>query len=86
MSRRASSANGFDWLAGAATLLAIAACYGTLVLISALSLMGIMLAPHEGAWAAVISALAMVAAAGVLMGYRRHGALPPLILALGAQP
>jgi hypothetical protein len=82
MSRAASSAHRFHWLAGTATVIAIAACYGTLMLVGALSLMGIALAPHEGVWAGVISAFALLAVAGVLLGYRRHRALVPLILAL----
>lgn len=81
------SAPRFDWLAGAATLLAIAACYGTFLLIGALSLMGVTLVLHEGAWAGVISLLALLAVAGVLLGYRRHRAIVPPILALaGAAP
>lgn len=82
MSQPASSVYRFGWLAGAATVLAIAACYGTLVLIGALALMGITLAPHAGVWAGVISVLALLAAAGVLLGYRRHRAIAPLLLAL----
>lgn len=78
MTLPADSAPRLDWLAGAATL----ACYGTLMLIGALSLMGIALALHEGVWAGVTSAFALLAVAGVLMGYRRHRALAPLILAL----
>jgi len=80
-----STANGaprFGWLAGAATFLAIAACYGTMLLIGALLLLGVTLALHERAWAATISVLAVLAAAGVLPGHRRHRALTPTILAL----
>ena len=55
MTGTADSAHRFDWLAGVATLLAILACYGTIVLIGALSLLGMTLAIHEGAWAGVVS-------------------------------
>jgi hypothetical protein len=72
-------------LAGAATLLAIVVCYGTLMLIATLSLIGITLVVHEGAWAVVISALAVLAVAGVLMGYWHHRTLAPLVLALAAR-
>lgn len=82
MTPTANSAHRFDWLAGVATALAIATCYGTLVLISALSLLGITLAAHEGAWAGAVSLLALLAAVGVLLGYHQHRALAPLTLAL----
>lgn len=81
MSRIASNARRSDWLAGFATLLAIVACYGTLILVSALSVLGITLAIHEGAWAGTVSLFALIAAGAVLLGYRRHRTLGPLILA-----
>jgi hypothetical protein len=55
MTGTADSAHRFDWLAGVTTLLAILACYGTIVLIGALSLLGMTLALHEGAWAGAVS-------------------------------
>jgi hypothetical protein len=81
MNRTASSARRFDWFAGAATFLAVTACYGSLLLMGVLSLMGITRALHEGAWAGAISALALLAVAGVLIGYRRHRTLAPFVLA-----
>ena len=73
------------WLAGAGTILALCACYGTLGLVALLSMMGVTVAVHEGAWAGTISVFAVLAVGGMALGYRRHGALPPLVLAaLGA--
>ena len=40
---------------------------------------------HEGAWAGAISVFAVLAVVGMALRYRRHRALPPLVLAaLGA--
>ncbi|NQU62179.1 MAG: MerC domain-containing protein [Rhodospirillales bacterium] len=66
------------WLAGAGTLLAVLACYGTLAVVGGLSLLGISLVIHEGAWAAAISLFAIIALAGIGLGYRRHRVVGPL--------
>jgi len=56
MTGTADNAHRFDWLAGVATLLAILACYGTIVLIDALSADGIAAVrtsgclPDHGLW------------------------------------
>jgi hypothetical protein len=87
MSRTASGAHRFDWLAGGATILAFATCAGTQLLVGTLSLMGATLVAVQGASAGVIGALVLLAVVGLLLGYRRHGAPAPLILALlGAAP
>jgi hypothetical protein len=72
MTKVARDANKLEWLAGVATLLSILACYGTLVIIGTLSLLGISVALHTGAWAGAISLFAVLAVAGVALGYRRH--------------
>jgi hypothetical protein len=46
----------WDWLPDVATVGSILACYGTLAILGLLSLMGVSIALHEGAWAGVISA------------------------------
>jgi hypothetical protein len=69
------------WLAGAGTLLAIIACYGTLMILSVLSLMGVSLAVHKGAWAGTIVLFSLVAVLGVAMSYRRHRQVWPLLVA-----
>lgn len=70
----------FGWLPGVATILAIVACYGTLLVITALSLLGSTLVIHEGAWAGAISLFALLAVVGVALGYRRHHTLAPLVI------
>ena len=70
------------WLGGATTLLALLTCYGTGAVIALLSLLGVTVALHEGAWAGAISLFAVLAALIVGFGYRRHGHKGPAILAL----
>ncbi len=81
MPREARNASRLDWLAGVAALLSIVACYGTLFTISVLSALGVTLVVHDGAWAGAISLFAVLAVAGVFLGYRRHRTLAPLVLA-----
>ena len=73
---------GWDWLPIAATACSIIACYGTLAVLALLSLMGLGIALNEGAWAGVISAFAVLAALGIAYGYRRHGPVGPVGLAV----
>ncbi len=75
-------AGRWEWLPGVATVCSIVACYGTLAVVGALSVMGVGIVLHEGAWAGVISVFAVIAAAGIAFGYRRHRAIGPLILAI----
>jgi hypothetical protein len=70
-----------EWLAGAATFLSLATCYGTMGLVGILSLMGVTLAVNAHVWAAAIVLFALLAVAGVALGYRRHRSLAPLGLA-----
>lgn len=81
MAEQADNASKLEWLAGAAALLSILACYGTLFVVSALSALGITLVVHGGAWAGAISVFAVLAVVGVALGYRRHRALAPLVVA-----
>lgn len=75
----------FEWLAGAGTGLAITACYGTLVLVSVLSLLGFTLVIHPALWAGAISVFTLLAVVGVAASYRGHRVAGPLIVAgLGA--
>jgi len=75
-----SATRKIDWLAGFGTILAILACYGTLAVIGALSLMGISLAVNEVVWAGAIVLFALVALAGIVLGWRGHGVAGPLVL------
>lgn len=81
--RRAVRALRRRGLAGAVALvMSMLACYGTLATTAALSLAGITLAIHEGAWIATILAFAAVAVVAIGMGVRQHGAYAPLAVAL----
>jgi hypothetical protein len=71
-------------LAGADTVLSITACYGTLAVLSVLSLLGVTLAINPGVWAWAISLFALLALGGVTLviggaawgsaGYRNYRA------------
>ncbi len=74
------STGRWEWLASTGTVLAVLACYGTLAVVSGLSLLGISLAIHEGAWAAAISSFAVIALFGLGLGYRRHRVPGPLVI------
>jgi uncharacterized integral membrane protein len=82
MSREPKATVRFGWLGGAGALLAIAACYGTLAVLGALSLLGVTLAINEAAWAGAISLFAVIAVAGMAFGYSRHRVKAPLIIAV----
>ena len=71
-----------SWLAGAAALLSIAVCYGTLGLIAVLSMIGVTLALNENIWAGVIVFFALLAVLGVTLGYRKHRNSNPARLAI----
>jgi len=73
---------GADWLAPVGTALAFLACYGTLAVLGALSLMGIALTIHEGLWAGAIAVFAVLALAGIVLGWRIHRSTAPLLLGL----
>lgn len=72
----------WEWIPVAASIGAVVACYGTLMLVAILSAMGIAMAVHEGAWAAVIVALAVIAALGVAINSSRTQSFGPLALAV----
>jgi len=57
------------WLPAAATLLSLAACYGTIFAIGALGALGVALTLDEAAWATAIVAFALL---GFGLGFRRH--------------
>jgi len=69
-------------LAPLATLVALVACYGTLVLVALLGALGLAVAVNEAVWAVAILAFAWLAVVGLLLGRRRHGRLWPLALAI----
>ncbi len=85
MAERPDAIPRFGWLAGAGTLLSIAACYGTMAIVTLLSLLGVTLAINKGVWAGAISLFALLALLGVVLSYRQHRVKGPLVIAaLGA--
>ncbi|MBU2583115.1 MAG: MerC domain-containing protein [Alphaproteobacteria bacterium] len=72
------------WLPGAATVLSMAACYGTLALIALLGSMGIVIAVNDTIWAGAIVAFALLAVIGIAIGLRVHGKAWPLLLGASA--
>jgi hypothetical protein len=70
------------WLPALGTALSIVACYGTLGVVTVLSLLGITLAPNVHVWAGAIVAFALLAVAGPGASYQRHRSLGPLALGI----
>lgn len=68
------------WLPGVATVLSIAACYGTLAVVGALGAMGIALVVDYALWAGAIVAFAILAVVGIALGLRAHHRPWPLLL------
>ena len=65
--------------------MAACACYGTLAAIAVLSLLGVTLAVNDAAVASVVALLAVLAAAVVGLGIRKHGSAAPVVpAAVGA--
>lgn len=60
------------WPPQAATVLALLSCYGTLVLVGLLSLVGVSLAIDDRVWAGAIIFFATLAALALMLSYRRH--------------
>lgn len=81
--RQVWRAIGRRGLGGSVALaLSVAACYGTLAAVAALSALGVTLAVDTGVWAAAIVLLAALAAVGVGLGARVHRSATPLAPAL----
>lgn len=64
-----------------AVVLSIVACYGTLALVAILSLAGVTMSVHEGAWAAVIVVLAWIAVLAMGVNIRSIGSFGPFVIA-----
>ncbi len=65
---------------GIAVVLSVAACYGTLALVAVLSLAGVTMSVHEGAWAAVIVVLAWTAVLAMGVNIQRHRSFGPFAI------
>ncbi|GMQ96221.1 MAG: hypothetical protein BMS9Abin14_747 [Gammaproteobacteria bacterium] len=66
---------------GVAVVLSVVVCYGTLALVTLLTLVGITLTINEGAWATAIVVLAWIAVLAMGVNMRRHRSFGPFILA-----
>ena len=66
---------------GVAVVLSIVACYGTLAAVAILSLAGVTISVHEGAWAAVIVVFVWVAVLAMGVNIQRHRSFGPFVLA-----
>ncbi|HKI60668.1 MAG TPA: MerC domain-containing protein [Mariprofundaceae bacterium] len=73
-----------SWIGSATSLLAVAACYGTLAAVSLLSLIGINLEIEESVMVKLVSALLVIALAGMAYSFSRHRRPGPLMLSLAA--
>ena len=82
MSEMSSRRQQLAWLPTAGTLLSIFSCYGTLGIITSLSLMGIRLVVNVHVWAVAIVVFALVAVVGLALGYRRHRSRGSLVLGI----
>lgn len=76
----AGNTDRFAWLPGVSTLLSLAACYGTLAAIGGLAALGTTVALNDRIWAGAITAFAAIAAIGLVLSFRRHRRLWPLVL------
>ena len=65
---------------GAAVVLSMVACYGTLALVAILSLAGVTMSVHEGAWAAVIVVFAWIAVLAMGVNIRAFRSFGPFVL------
>ncbi len=81
MKDEVNSSDRLGWFPGIATVLAIVTCYGTLLVVGTLSLLGVTLVVNQDAWAGAISVFAVLAVVGVALGYRRHHVIGPLVIA-----
>ena len=68
------------WFTGIATVLSLAACYGTLAVVGVLGALGVAIAVNEALWAGAIVAFAALAAVGLGFGMARHGKPGPVLV------
>lgn len=70
-----------DWLAALATAFSLIACYGTLAAIALLGALGVTIALNEAVWAGAIVFFAGLAFVALLIRWRGHRRLAPVLLA-----
>ncbi len=80
MDQQSSPLQRLGRYSGIAVVLSVVACYGTLALVAVLSLAGVTMSVHEGAWAAVIVGLAWTAVLAMGVNIQRHRSFAPFVL------
>ncbi len=80
MDQQSSPLQRLGRYSGVAVVLSIVACYGTLALVAILSLAGVTMSVHEGAWAAVIVVLAWIAVLAMGVNIRSLRSFGPFVL------
>lgn len=70
-----------DWLAALATAFSLIACYGTLAAIALLAALGVTIALNEAVWAGAIVFFAGLAFVALLIRWRGHRHIAPVLLA-----
>ena len=81
MDQQSSPLQRLGRYSGIAVVLSVVACYGTLALVAVLSLAGVTMSVHEGAWAAVIVVLTWIAVLAMGVNIRSIGSFGPFVLA-----
>ncbi|OIO68273.1 MAG: hypothetical protein COW19_02915 [Zetaproteobacteria bacterium CG12_big_fil_rev_8_21_14_0_65_55_1124] len=82
--QKKSDRKDLSWLGSATSLLAVAACYGTLAAVSLLSLIGINLEVEEAAMVKLVSGMLVLALAGMAYSFSKHRNSGPLMLSIAA--
>jgi arsenite methyltransferase len=81
MEQRSDGLQRLGRYSGAAVVFSVVACYGTLATIALLSLAGITLNIHEGAWATAVVIFAWIAVLAMGVNRPHYGTFGPFILA-----
>lgn len=84
MANPGSDKKDYAWLGSAASLLAVAACYGTLATVALLSVIGISIEIDENTLAKMITGLLVLALGGMGYSYSVHRHPGPFLLSVAS--
>ena len=84
MKRQATRTPRLASLAPAASLLAVASCYGTLGVVALLSVVGVAVPLNEMLLARILTAVLIIALLGMLYSFRMHRDIKPLLLGVAS--